>query len=233
MANKTIGQLEDSNHLDGNDFIAVYNAEASVDSFTYKTRINDVLDLKSITINGKTGSTITINADDISDASATKKFVTATEKNKIGIIKTDQGVNAFLAGDGTYKAIPRLSTIKPSPAFSRVLIGVEPDQATDPFKRETIVSVGMPISGNTSFFWMFSVPERVKANSVNIKDVTNDTYIATGLTTNNYNGYNAGYAIVDIGTIPNDAPMTHVWQIELKDELDDVVQSSELKIISV
>lgn len=64
MANKTIGQLEDSNYLDGNDFIALYNAEPSVDNITYKARVNDVLGLKTIIVNGKTGSTITLNADD-------------------------------------------------------------------------------------------------------------------------------------------------------------------------
>lgn len=119
-----------------------------------------------------------------------------------------------------------------NPAFCRVLIG-EPDQPSDIFKRETIISIGTPVSGNTKFFWMFSLPDKVKANSVSIKDVTNSVYIATGLTTNNYNNYNAGYAVVNIGVISNVSPMTHVWQIELKNDYDEVIQSSQLKITSL
>lgn len=105
MSTKTIGQLESSNQLDINDFIAAYNAESLADNVTYKTRISDVLALKTISVNGKTGSTITITSDDISDASSAKKFVSGAEKNKIGLLRTDQGSSAFLAGDGTYKAV--------------------------------------------------------------------------------------------------------------------------------
>lgn len=103
MSNKRIIDLEDSNQLDLNDYLAVYNSEPLADHHTFKRKISDVLSLKSVSVNGKTGNTITITADDISDTVTTKKFVTASEKSKISILRTDLGSNVYLAGDGTYK----------------------------------------------------------------------------------------------------------------------------------
>jgi hypothetical protein len=139
----------------------------------------------------------------------------------------------FQQGTANGDLVPKDGVGIINPSFCQVLIGVEPNQVGDPFKRETIVSVGTPISGNTKFFWMFSVPTKVKANSISIKDETNSVYIATGLTTNNYNSYNAGYAVINIGNIPNNSPMTHVWRIELKNVYNETIQSSQLKITSI
>lgn len=103
MSNKRIIDLEDSNQLDLNDFLAVYNSEPLADNYTFKRRISDVLGLRTISVNGKTGNTITINADDISDTVTAKKFVSTSEKVRINLIRTDLGGSVYLAGDGTYK----------------------------------------------------------------------------------------------------------------------------------
>lgn len=103
MSNKRIIDLNDSNQLDLNDYLAVYNSEPTADSFTFKRKISDVLALRTISVNGKTGNTINLTADDISDIATSKKFVTATEKSKIALIKTNLGGDVFLAGDGVYK----------------------------------------------------------------------------------------------------------------------------------
>lgn len=105
MSTKRIIDLEDSNQLGLSDYLAVYNSEPVADHLTFKRTIGDVLNLKSISVNGKTGSTITLNADDISDTVTTKKFVTTAEKNKISLLRNDLGGSTFLAGDGTYKSI--------------------------------------------------------------------------------------------------------------------------------
>lgn len=104
MSNKRIIDLDDSNQLDLNDYLAVYNSEPLADHYTFKRKISDVLALKSISVNGKTGNTLTITADDISDTVTTKKFVSVSEKSKINLLRTDLGGNVYLAGDGTYKA---------------------------------------------------------------------------------------------------------------------------------
>jgi hypothetical protein len=104
VSNKRIIDLDDSNQLDLNDYLAVYNSEPLADHYTFKRKISDVLSLKSISVNGKTGNTITINADDISDTVTSKKFVSVSEKSKINLLRTDLGGNVYLAGDGTYKA---------------------------------------------------------------------------------------------------------------------------------
>jgi len=105
VSTKRIIDLEDSSQLDLNDYLALYNSEPTADVYTYKRKVSDVLALKTITVNGKTGNTITLNADDISDTITAHKFVTAAEKAKIGIVRNDLGGNAYLAGDGTYKTI--------------------------------------------------------------------------------------------------------------------------------
>lgn len=105
MANKRIVDLDNSNQLDTQDYLAVYNAEPTADALTYKATIADILALKSISVNGKTGSSITITPDDINDATSEKKFVNTSDKDKIALIKNDLGSDVFLAGDGTYRAM--------------------------------------------------------------------------------------------------------------------------------
>lgn len=125
MSKKRIIDLEDSSGLDINDFVAVYNAEPVADNFTYKERISKILDLKTITVNGKTGSSITINADDISDTGTAKKFVSSAEINRINIVRTDLGDQVFLSGDGSYKQMtsgPVLTTTVMVVAENTVLL---------------------------------------------------------------------------------------------------------------
>lgn len=231
MANKTIGQLEDSSFLDGNDFIALYNAEPSVDNITYKARVNDVLGLKTIVVNGKTGSTITLSADDISDASTSKKFVTNTEKSKIGLIKNDLGGDVYLSGDGSYKSvnlnanysgvtttniavgglpagsslagltlseiIEKMVTTYLSPAFSSFSITGQ----------NTLIEVGTALSGDRTFTWSTSNASNVQADSIQIRNVSSNTLVSTGLT-------NDGSETVNIGTITNTSPIIQSFRAE-------------------
>lgn len=231
MANKTIGQLEDSIYLDGNDFVALYNAEPSADNITYKARLNDVLGLKSISVNGKTGNTITVNADDISDTSTTKKFVTSSEKNKIGLIQNSLGGEVFLAGDGTYKTIDLQATYS-GESVTNVTVGGLPAGSSiaglsigDIIERmvyaylppsfssfgisgqATTIEVGASFSGSKSFTWNTSNSDNVQSNSIRVRNVNTNTLIATGLT-------NDGSESIDIGTITNTSPISQSFRAE-------------------
>ncbi|MEJ1242106.1 hypothetical protein WBG78_28420 [Chryseolinea sp. T2] len=106
--NKRVIDLEESISRDKTDYVMAYNVEPSPvgNIFTYKIKIEDLLALRPITVNGKSGTTIIVIADDIPDVSSTKKFTTATEKAKVALIKTDQGSTTYLAGDGSYQPVP-------------------------------------------------------------------------------------------------------------------------------
>lgn len=337
MSTITIPELPNSSDLDINDYLIIYNTEASPDVLTYKGRIGDVLNLLNLSVNGKSGTTITITPDDLHDSTTLNKFVTASDKTKIALVRTDQGSGTFLAGDGTYRTIGTslgnsnytVNTISDRDSLSglnngdRVLVidaSADPDvtsgaalyywnstlghfvliadeialdfvfqqqytgttpttrsvggvplnyqltgktanqilerMLTDylsptfflgvmdiPFSSSTktrydlvanpTISVGTPLSGNHLFCWGFANQQNVKPNSISVKDITNNVYLATGLTSNNYNGYNMGSATVNIGTIPNSSPMTHSWVIEGTDTKGNVFKSSTMTITSV
>lgn len=231
MANKTIGQLEDSGFLDGNDFLALYNAEPTADNITYKARVNDVLNLKSVVVNGKTGNTITINADDISDASTTKKFVTNTEKTKIALIQNNLGGDVFLTGDGSYKSIDLQATYS-GVSTSNVTVGGLPagssvagltigeiiekmiftylSPAFSSFSisgQPTTIEVGTSLSGSKTFTWSTSNSSNVQPASIQVRNVNSNALIATGLT-------NDGSDSINIGTISNTSPISQSFRAE-------------------
>jgi hypothetical protein len=231
MANKTIGQLEESNFLDGNDFVALYNAEPTADNITYKARLNDVLSLKYVSVNGKTGSTITVNADDISDISTTKKFVTTTEKSKIGLIQSGLGGDVFLSGDGNYKSIALQATYSGASVSNVTVGGLTAGSSVAGLKigeiiekmiftyqspsfssfsivgQSQLIEVGTALSGNKSFTWSTSNSSNVQPNSIRLRNVTSNGLIASGLT-------NDGNETVNIGMIPNTAPINQVFRAE-------------------
>jgi hypothetical protein len=222
LSNKRIIDLEDSSQLDLNDYLALYNSEPLSDHATYKRKVSDVLALKSISVNGKTGNTITINADDISDSVTTKKFVSTAEKAKINVIKTDQGGNAFLAGDGTYKTITVL------PEFLEVFmfnyLFQFPNRKYALWNKTDFVHASIPtgatVSGYTRFCWKVSSIDNIVPDSFKIYDVTNDVYIASGLS-----GYEV-YAILD--PIVYNTNQSHSWRIEFTTTNSQTVQSNNL-----
>lgn len=100
MAERIIQKPLDSTPNPDNDFIIV---DSSVEG-TRRVSVRNIANVGGpvTSVNGETGAVV-IDADDINDTSTTKKLVTVTQLNKIEIIKTDQGLNNFLAGDGVYR----------------------------------------------------------------------------------------------------------------------------------
>jgi len=222
LSNKRIIDLEDSSQLDVNDYLALYNSEPQADHATYKRKVSDVLALKSISVNGKTGNTITINADDIGDSVTSKKFVTTVEKNKINVIKTDQGGNAFLAGDGTYKTIAVL------PEFLEVFmfnyLFQFPNRKYALWNKTDFVNANIPtgatVSGYTRFYWKVSSMDNIVPDSFKIFDVTDEVYIGSGISTNEI------YLVLD--PIVYNTNHSHSWRIEFATKNGQTVQSNNL-----
>jgi len=72
--------------------------------------------------------------------------------------------------------------------------------------------VGTTLSGNKNFYYSFNTVYDVLDNTISIKDLTNSTTLATGLSI----AQGVGVSL-SIGTITNSALATHVWQANAKD----------------
>jgi hypothetical protein len=100
MASKRIIQYDTETTPSGvNDFVVVDQLNG-----TYrKVSLTEVANTGGIvqSVNGKIGAVV-LSLDDIADG-VSRKAVTTAEKNAIALIKIDQGINTFLAGDGQYR----------------------------------------------------------------------------------------------------------------------------------
>jgi len=68
--------------------------------------------------------------------------------------------------------------------------------------------VGTTLSGNKTFVYSFNTVSNVQDNSISIEDFTTSTVLATGLSIAQGLGVS-----INIGTITNSSPTTHIWQI--------------------
>ncbi|MGC3945352.1 MAG: hypothetical protein QM762_12700 [Chryseolinea sp.] len=76
----------------------------------------------------------------------------------------------------------------------------------------TLAEVGTVIGGNHDFIWNTTNSFNVQANTVQIRDVTSNTVIASGLA-------NDGAQTVDVGVIANTSPITRQWRVEAQNTL--------------
>lgn len=103
-----------------------------------------------------------------------------------------------------------------SPAFTSFVIAGQPN----------VIEVGTVLSGVKTFNWSISNGFNVQPNTVDIRDVTNAVLIASGLADD-------GTENVNIGVIPNAAPMSHSWRGEAVDTLATPFNSSNFTVSSV
>jgi hypothetical protein len=88
------------------------------------------------------------------------------------------------------------------------------------------IEVGSVLSGSRTFTWVTSNSSNVQTNSVQIKDVTSNTVIASGLA-------NDGSESVNIGTISNAAPMSRAWRAEAVNTNSTNFNSSNFTVTSI
>jgi hypothetical protein len=104
----TVFQLADIKNFSDSDYLAIYDLETGE---TNRIRVSEFLKIIQAveSVNGKTGNQIILSPDDLDDSQSLNKFVSATEKQKLNILRTDQGSNYVLCGDGNYKDIAQLA----------------------------------------------------------------------------------------------------------------------------
>lgn len=108
---KTINQfanIMDSLGLSLTDKLLIWDTESGS---TKSIGLGDLFTLISAvqTVNGKSGPDVNLILDDIGEGSQYKRL-TSGERNKIALIKTDQGEAFYLAGDGHYRQLPDAGT---------------------------------------------------------------------------------------------------------------------------
>lgn len=89
-----------------------------------------------------------------------------------------------------------------------------------------IIEVGAALSGVKNFLWGTTTPANVQPNSIAIRDVTTNVLIASGLA-------NDGSENVNIGVIPNAAPITHSWRAEGTSTAPAPFNSSNFTVSSI
>jgi hypothetical protein len=92
--------------------------------------------------------------------------------------------------------------------------------------QSTTLEVGATLSGSKSFTWSTSNSSNVQTNSVQIRDVTANTVIASGLA-------NDGSESVSIGTISNSSPMSQAWRAEATNTNSVNFNSSNFTVSSI
>jgi hypothetical protein len=105
----TIYQLKDITNFSNTDFIPIYDIESGE---TNRILVSDFIKIIQAVekINGKTGTTINLNPDDLNDSQSLNKFVSDAEKGKIQILKNDRGSSYVLCGDGIYRDISSMAS---------------------------------------------------------------------------------------------------------------------------
>jgi hypothetical protein len=99
---RRIIDLPIENAPDNNDFLIIDDGATN-----RKVRSTDIARLSGpvTSVNTETGDVV-LTSDDIDDTANVNKFVTQVEKDKLTLIKTDQGISTFLSGDGAYRTVP-------------------------------------------------------------------------------------------------------------------------------
>lgn len=168
-------------------------------------------------VNGQTGD-VQIRFEDLSDiptlaGNGGKVIAINTGEDNIEYIEIPNGVydgaspsttsvggvpsGYVLTGKTFTEIFQQMLVVYQSPAFSSFTISGQ----------STLIEVGTTLSGNKTFLWTTSNSGNVQANSVNIRDITANTLIATGIA-------NDGTEVVNIGVIGNSAPISRSWRAE-------------------
>jgi hypothetical protein len=90
----------------------------------------------------------------------------------------------------------------------------------------TTIEVGTTLSGTKTFTWGTSTSGNVKANSVDILDVTSGSTLASGLA-------NDGSEALDIGVKDNSSPISQQWRAQAENTNDVTFQSSLFTVSSI
>lgn len=88
------------------------------------------------------------------------------------------------------------------------------------------IEVGTALSGSKLFTWNTTNSGNIQANSLQIRDVTSNTLIASSLV-------NDGTESVSIGTITNTSPISRNWRIEATNTQSNSFQSSNFNVSSI
>lgn len=92
--------------------------------------------------------------------------------------------------------------------------------------QSTIIEVGAALSGTKIFTWTMNNASNLQAGTIQIRDITNNVLIATGLS-------NGGTAVVNIGTITNSDEILHQWRIEAVNTKGEGFQSAPFSVRSI
>jgi len=92
--------------------------------------------------------------------------------------------------------------------------------------QDTVIEVGTPLSGNKLFAWSTSNSGNVEPNTIDIRDVTAASLIASGLADDSSQ-------LVDIGAITNTSPITQQWRGEGENTQAGTFQSSNFTVNSI
>jgi hypothetical protein len=107
MPQRVIQKPLDSTPDPDNDYLLIDSLTEGVRRVSVRTAAS--VSGPVVSVNEQTGAVV-LDADDISDTSTSKKFVTAAHIDKIDLILTDQGSDTFLSGDGVYRS-PSISDV--------------------------------------------------------------------------------------------------------------------------
>jgi len=157
--------------------------------------------------------TITINS--LSGASTSgSAYYTGASPSNVTVGGLPSG--SSLAGNTVSQILEKMLITYLAPTFTSFSIVGQP----------TIIEVGTTLAGSKTFNWSTSNSTNVATNSVNIRDVTTNTLIDSGLA-------NSGSDTVSIGTITNTSPISHAWRSEATNTNAGTFNSSNFTVSSI
>lgn len=188
------------------------------------------------TVNGQTGD-VEIRFQDLAEL----PDMTGNAGRVVAINNTENGIEYIDAAQTVYDgASPSTISIGGVPSgytltgksftqiFQQMLV-VYQNPAFTSFTSPSltsIIEVGTALSGVKTFNWVTSNSSNIQSNTLQIRDVTSNTLIASSLA-------NDGTEDVNIGSIGNSVPMSRSWRIEATNTQSNNFQSGNITVSSI